>query len=270
MMTFTIIGICLAVLAIALAWPFPSAMARATLAHRPAVLMALWQLLGLSGGISLIAAVSMLALAPSLHTLRQATSDGLTDSHIIASLSWWQWLLLLLALGILTRLLYCLATQYVNGRRARRKHADLVGLLTSPSTRDPGTRVLRSDVPMAYCVPGEGTTVLSTGLIERLDDAQRHAVVAHEMSHLRYHHDLFVMPFAAWHRALPLLPATATALSAVSTLIELMADDRARALVGDEVLAEAIDLTAGVHPGETSDALTLIRVRRLRASTAGV
>lgn len=263
MATIFILGLCLAAFAFVLAWPFPVAMARATLSHRPAVLLVLWQLLGLSGGVSLIAAVVLLALFPSLHTLRLATEQGWTDTHIITSLSWWQWLLLLVAALILLRLVYCLATQFYNGRRARRRHAELVALLTRPSADTPGTRVLPSDVPLAYCVPGQGTTVLSTGLIERLSPEQQRAVLAHESAHLRFHHDLFVMPFAAWHRALPFLPATGTALASVSALIELMADDTARHVVPDRVLAEAIDLTAGVHPDETSAALTAIRLRRL-------
>lgn len=262
MLTIFILGLCLALIAVVLAWPFPEAMARATLSHRPAVLLALWQLLGLSGGVSLIAAVVMLALFPTLHTLRVATDRGLTDTHIIASVSWWQWLLLLFAAMILARLVYCLATQFISGRRARRKHTELVSLLTRPADQ-PGTRVLPSDIPLAYCLPGAGTTVLSTGLIEKLTLEQQQAVLAHEYAHLHFHHDLFVMPFAAWHRALPFLPATRTALSAVSTLIELMADDAARERVADRVLAQAIDLTSGVHPDETNDALTQIRLHRL-------
>lgn len=269
MLTLFILGLCLALVALVLAWPIPEAMARATLARSPTVLMALWQALGLAGGLSLVGAITLLALVPSLHALRLAAGDPQRSGA--GPLAWWQWALLVAALVMLARLLWCLVAQYVRAQRARRRHVALVELLTSPSQADPGTRLLPSEVPLAYCVPGAaargtgapGTTVLSTGLIAALSEPERRAVIAHESAHLRYHHQLFVIPFAAWHRALPFLPATARALSAVSALIEFMADDAAVREAGPEALASAIATSAGIHPGESNEALTRVRLSRL-------
>lgn len=259
-----ITGSLLALLAVVLAWPVPVLLAHRTSAIDPASHLVLWQAVGLAGGLSLIGSAVVFATAPIAGSLH----DGLlrlTDLRTLAVLQWWQWAFLIAAglLGI--RLVGSLIAQSIAVHRHRRKHAELIHLLTEASDELPDTRVLETASPVAYCLPGRrsGTTVVSTGLLRVLSVEQRRAVVAHEQSHLAYHHDLLVLPFAAWNRALPFLPATRTALGAVSALIEFMADDRARRVIGPEPLATAIGTHARLHHGDHSAALTRARQARL-------
>lgn len=259
MLTF---GLVLCLVAFVLAWPAPEYLARRSSKTDPIALIILWQAVGLAGGLSLLGAAVLIGLAPIAHTLTHSNTTLSTD---LEALAWWHWLLLIVALLIFALLVGTLVAQWIRGRQQRLRHTELVALLSEPSADSPDTRVIRSPEPLAYCVPGRGrgTTVISTGLIDALEPAQRLAVLAHEKAHLRFHHDVLVLPFAAWQRALPLLPATTTALSAVSAIIEFMADDRARFEVGSQPLAEAMRRTEGIHPGETSSALTAVRLARL-------
>lgn len=258
-----LIGSLLALLALVLAWPVPLLLARRPRTIDPVSRLVLWQAVGLAGGLSLIGTAVVFAAAP----LSGSLGDGLLEISDIAALSalaWWQWLLLALAALLLVRLLGSLLVQAAVVRRRRERHRTLIGVLTEPSDELPNTRVLRSDIPVAYCLPGRsGTTVVSTGLLEVLTAEQRRAVVTHEQAHLDYHHDVLVLPFAAWNRALPFVPATSTALRAVSALSELMADDRARGSVGADSLAEAIGIGERVHLGDRSSRLTAARRARL-------
>nr|MBA3488703.1 M56 family metallopeptidase [Longispora sp. (in: high G+C Gram-positive bacteria)] len=101
--------------------------------------------------------------------------------------------------------------------------------------------VLTHPSAVAYCLPGiDSRVVLSSGALDLLDEAELDAVVAHERAHLRERHDLVVLPFAAWHTALPLIPGVRRARSAVSTLVEMVADDRACAVSDRLALATAL------------------------------
>ena len=259
-----ITGTLLAVLALVLAWPVPVALARRSPLIDPLSRLVLWQAVGLAGGLSLIGTAVVFATAPMADSLGDGLI-GLADLQALSLLAWWQWLLLLVAVLLTVRLISSLLVQSVLVLRHRRRHSALVDLLTEPSAELPNTRVLTSDSPVAYCLPGRGsgTTVVTTGLLAVLTDEQRRAVVAHEQAHLDLHHDLLVLPFAAWNRALPFVPATSTALAAVSALIEFMADDRARASLGAAPLAEAVETGARVHPGAHSTDLTRARLARL-------
>jgi hypothetical protein len=73
-----------------------------------------------------------------------------------------------------------------------------------------------------------------------------------------------LLPFAAWHAALPFLPATRTARAAVALLVEALADDTARARVGDAPLADALHTVALAQaPGEVPATDVPLRLARL-------
>ncbi|GAA2005928.1 M56 family metallopeptidase [Brevibacterium samyangense] len=266
-------GTVLLVLAIVLAWSVPLLLASRTRTYSsgraaldPISEVLMWQAVGLAGGLSLIGAAVVFALAPFADNLHAGFSR-LLDLEGLRVLAWWQWILLVAAVALSARLLGCLFLQWRDVSRHRRRHAALVDLLTEPSEDLPNTRVLAADEPVAYCLPGRrsGTTVVSTGLLAVLTPDERRSVVTHEHAHLLFRHELLVLPFAAWNRALPFLPATSVALRSVSSLIELMADDLARRFVAPEVLSSAIARTAEVYPGEYRNDLTVARIERLAA-----
>ena len=61
-----------------------------------------------------------------------------------------------------------------------------------------------------------------------------------------------LLAFKSWHSALPWFPIANRAETAVALLVELLADDQARRVVDDRVLATAIALVASAHTGAVS------------------
>ncbi|WP_143102988.1 M56 family metallopeptidase [Agrococcus baldri] len=208
--------------ALLLAWPVPVWLARASWPMRaPVVALLVWQGVGLAGGLSMIGALALtgLAIAPQQPLLA-----------------------LIPAAAFAAYLLVHLAVTIVQVTRQRHRHLALLDMLSAPHPTRARTRVLDDAVPVAYCLPrGAGSvTVLSQGLLDRLDPDELVAVIAHERAHVEQRHDLLLLAFRAWRSALPWFPIAALADAEVAALVEMLADDHARREVRDEVLARAI------------------------------
>ncbi len=139
-----------------------------------------------------------------------------------------------------------LALTLVRAERSRRRHRMLVSLLTEPDAVHSDTRILVESAPIAYCLPGtvRSLTVLSSGLVNLLDDQQLRAVIAHENAHAFQRHHLVLLAFRAWRGSLPWFPIATEAHHAVAVLVEMLADDQARRVVTDATLAASIALVA--------------------------
>lgn len=257
-----LVGCLLAILAFLLAWPVPALLRR--FRSDPISEVILWQAVGLSGGLSLIGTALAFAVDPAASSLPQGLWD-LVRGEAHAKLSIFAWIFLVIALVLIGRLLGCLALTFFSARRTRLRHAEILHLLSEPSQNYPDTRIISSDEAVAYCLPQgprKGTAVLSTGLLEVLSEDERSAVIAHEKAHLDFRHDILVIPFAAWHRALPFFSATAIGLNSVNRLIEFMADDQARDRIDPDVLARAVAAAARISP-DHREALSAERIMRL-------
>jgi hypothetical protein len=91
--------------------------------------------------------------------------------------------------------------------------------------------VVDDTVPDAYALPGlPGRVVVSTGMLDALNDADREAMLAHEHAHLACHHYAFV---AAAHLAAACNPMLRPVAAAVAYTVERWADERAAAACGD-------------------------------------
>lgn len=258
----SIVGAVLAVLAFLLAWPIPAALSR--FRGDPISKVVLWQAVGLSGGLSLIGTALAFAVAPTSRSLPEGIWR-LAQGQSHADLSILGWIFLIIAVALIGRLLGCLALTFYSARRTRLRHDEILHLLSEPSATYPDTRIISTDEAVAYCLPQgprKGTAVLSTGLLEVLSEQERTAVIAHERAHLDFRHDVLVIPFAAWHRALPFFSATAIGLNSVNGLIELMADDKAREHVDPSILAQAVHAAARISPEHRED-LSTQRIQRL-------
>lgn len=215
-------AIVLGIVVVALAWPVPIALSRSSWPMRvPALALLLWQAIGLAGGVSIILALALAGLAWA-------------PNHV--------WLALLPAAAFAAYLLVHLAVTIVRVQRLRRRHRALLELLTSPHPTRARTRVLDDTGPVAYCLPDgvRSVTVLSQGLLDVLDPDELAAVIAHERAHVEQRHDVLLLAFQAWRSALPWFPVAARAEVEVAELVEMLADDRARREVHDEVLVRAI------------------------------
>lgn len=215
-------AIALGAVALGLAWPVPVALSRMSWPMRmPVIALLLWQAIGLAGGLAMIGALALAGYA---------------------ALPQHPWLALLPAVLFTVYLLSHLGVTIAQVTRQRRRHLALLELLTSPHPTRARTRVIDDAVPVAYCLP-KGTrsvTVLSQGLLDRLDADELVAVIAHERAHVEQRHDLLLLAFRAWRHALPWFPIAARAEVEVAALVEMLADDHARREVRDEVLARAI------------------------------
>lgn len=222
------VAVVMAVIAAALAWPVPRALARAAWPMRaPVAALVLWQVVGLGGGLAMIGALWLagLALAPAHPVLASLPAIALTLYLVVQ----------------LVRTAVAVTAQ-------RRRHLALLDLLTSPHPTRARTRVISDDVPVAYCLPrgSRSVTVLSQGLLDTLDADELVAVIAHERAHVEQRHDLLLLAFRAWRDSLPRFLMAVRAEQEVAALVEMLADDRARREVHDDVLARAI-LAVGAH-----------------------
>ena len=240
----------LATLAVLLAWPVPVALSRARWTSRsPFAAMVLWQSIALAGGLSMIGAMLVYGLEPLGDNLPQALrrvlgivfgnrgSDGLPFWHLFA----------LCAAALLgAHLVFTLGLTYARITVQRRRHRELLEVLSLPSGAIERTLVINHPAPVAYCLPGgsRSVTVLSDGLVDALTPGELAAVVDHERAHLTQRHHLLLWAFEAWRQALPWLPTTRLSRQAVSSLVEMLADDVARRTAPDEVLVRAIALVA--------------------------
>lgn len=108
--------------------------------------------------------------------------------------------------------------------------------------------VIEDDVPTAYSVAAlRGRIVVSTAMLAALSAAERRVLIAHEESHLRYRHNLYVQLGEIASAANPILRPV---VPAIRWGIERWADEDAATAVGDrtlaaEALARAALATAG-------------------------
>ncbi|WP_417564529.1 M56 family metallopeptidase [Microbacterium sp.] len=225
-------AVVLGAVAVALAWTIPVALSKAVWPTRaPVMALLLWQAIGLAGGLSMIAALALAGLsAAPQHPLLAVVPAAAFAVYLLAHLA--------------------VTTAQVT--RQRHRHLVLLEMLTEPHPTRARTRVIDDTVPVAYCLPnGAGSvTVLSQGLLDRLDPDELVAVIAHERAHVEQRHDLLLLAFRAWRSALPWFPIAARAEAEVTALVEMLADDHARREVRDEVLARAIlHVGASALPG---------------------
>jgi Zn-dependent protease with chaperone function len=91
--------------------------------------------------------------------------------------------------------------------------------------------VVGSDRPYAVTLPGKaGQIVLSTAMIELLDDDERRIVIAHERAHARHRHDRYLLTAEL---VAAVLPPLRTLARRVNYSIERWADEAAVVVCGD-------------------------------------
>lgn len=243
----------LGLIALILAAPAPILLARSAWTSRaPGVALVLWQSIALAGGVSMIGSLLTYGLIPFGDSILGATLElgqYLGGAPLPTGTAFTHGLALSAAAILAGHLLLNLTSTLISSELQRRRHLNLIGLLSDPMLGRPGLRVIDHAAPVAYCLPGgaQSATVLSNGLLRILDASQLQGVIAHERAHLQQKHHLVLLAFKSWHSALPWFPIANRAETAVALLVELLADDQARRVVDDRVLATAIALVATAH-----------------------
>ena len=256
-----VVAACLVVLA-----AVPARLAGARWALRsPGLALLLWQAIGLSAGLLALEAATTVALAPAGDTHAEAVAA--VRAGELDGLPVWAGAALALAVLLLLRLLSVLLGSAAATLRSRRDNRALVDLVATRNPLLPGTRVVASDVPVAYCLPGlRPRVVLSRGVLALLADDEVRAVLAHEEAHVDQRHDLVVLPFVALRATFPQLRSVGTAVAEVALLVEALADDRAVRMHDRAVLARALYKvgTSGAPAGGLPAAATAVLVRAQR------
>ena len=248
-------GIALALLAILLAWPAPSALARSAWVDRaPRAGVVLWQALA---GAAVLAAVGAALAAPEEALRAWSGSVEFGGGLMLAA-----GLAAVLAGVIMVRLVWVTFRLGLRTRRRRAHHAQMLHLLATADPDDRRMHVLTGPVPMAYCIPGRTRKVVVTdAALALLDAAEIDAVIEHERAHLRARHDLVLEAFTALHASFPRFARSRVALDAVHRLLEMLADDGAAARVGPAALSSALAKLGSTAESET------IQARRARLET---
>ncbi|GAB2612803.1 M56 family metallopeptidase [Kribbella endophytica] len=255
--------ILLAALALVLTGPAPALLARSSWPYRiPRAAVALWQALSIAAVLAALGAGISLSYStagePGEPRFDPSSARDLAAAAVLA-----------LTALVAIRLLYAAGRVAVGTRARRKRHRDLVDVLATPDGLIPGLRVLAEETPLAYCLPAMrgSRVVVSVGALDRLDDSELRAVLAHEQAHLRARHDLVLEAFTALHMAFPRWVRSDVALEQARTLVELLADDDARRRNGPLPLARALVALAGSPAPAAGMAMaksaTVLRVQRL-------
>jgi hypothetical protein len=253
----------LAALALVLTGPAPALLARSSWPYRiPRAAVALWQSMALAAVLAALGAGIALSYSTAGQPGHPRFDPSSTRDLLAAAI-------LALTALVLVKLLWAAGRVAVGTRARRKRHRDLVDVLATPDGLIPGLRVLAEETPLAYCLPAlRGSRVIvSVGALDRLDEGELRAVLAHEQAHLRARHDLVLEAFTALHQAFPRWVRSEVALEQARTLVELLADDDARRRNGPRPLARALVALAGAPAPEAglaaAKSATVLRVQRL-------
>lgn len=225
----------LGLLAVALAGPVPAWLARLPRLHlTPLSAMLVWQ------AVALAAVLAALGAGLSLVTAQAWQRAPAPVELVVAAVA------LGLTLMVLARLLLSGHRVGTSLRAVRRHHRAQVDLLAA---REGEMHVLDHDVPVAYCLPGmaRSRVVISAAALERLDEPQLAAVLAHERAHLVARHDLVLEAFTVLHRAFPRWVSSDAALREVRLLVEILADRAALRIGRASALGAALLAMAGAR-----------------------
>ncbi|MCZ2404449.1 M56 family metallopeptidase [Paenarthrobacter sp. Z7-10] len=223
----------LILLAVILAVPAPVLLRRSTWLERsPRIGIAAWQ--ALSASLVLTVLLAGLALAvpeipwtTNLAEFFRACAMALRERYatpggaIISATG------AIAALAVLARVGYSLTRGLVGAARNRSRQLQALAIIARPH-RDYDAVVVDHSSAAAYCLPGRRRqVVLTSAALTALDESQLAAVLAHEQAHLHGHHHLILAAADALQHAFPGVPAFREARIALSSLVEMLADDAA-------------------------------------------
>lgn len=253
----------LGLIGLLLAGPVPAALGRSGwLFPTPRAGVVLWQSLALAAVLAIVGA----GFSTTVWMIRNGP-DGpmVVAAHVVV---------IGLTSIVVVRLAWSTARVMLDTRARRRRHRDLVDVLADRDGAEPALRILAHDTPMAYCLPalGKNRVVVSAGALSCLAEPEVEAVLAHEQAHVRARHDLVLEAFSALHTAFPRGTRSKVPLLQAQLMVEMLADDAARARVGARPLACALVALAGQSTpsgalGVATGSVT-VRLERLAAPVA--
>ena len=231
-----------------------------------------WQTLtvAIASAIVLVAvtvAIPFLPIRSYLAEIARITPLQLDAHYNTPGGPWVAAVALLAAAAMAGRVVALSAFNVIRAGRERRSQLDKLALV---GERHPdGYVVIEHRIPLVYCLPGRGRRVVVTsGALSLLSAHELKLVLAHERTHLRARHDLALSLTDALARTFVGLRVFEDARAQITTLVEMQADDAARARGDRRAMARALVLLAVGGQGATADVggSAAARVRRLSSS----
>ena len=221
-------------LVVLLVCPLSTWLARASWVTRsPRAAVALWHSLGISATLATIGA-GLCVATERFHAGFVGgvgeLGEGIVGGHPLQGLGLPDALGLTLAADVGVVLVSVVGVVVVRTVLALDRHLRLVNLLAAPSEGRTGTLTLDHPCPVAYCLPGiRPRIVISSGTLRLLDQAQLAAVIEHERGHEQERHGRVMLPMTSLTEPFRWIPYARLAPRAVAGLLEMAADDHARA-----------------------------------------
>jgi bla regulator protein blaR1 len=181
----------------------------------------------------------------------------------------------ILLLGVLVRAIFAIVMTCRDATKGARRIHLRRELFAASSVGDQGSplvEVLDHDQPVAYAIGLiRRRIVVSSGLLDRLQDEQYTAVLAHEGAHVKGWHALLLFVGRSVARAFGFLPPVRRAADELVLALEIAADEAAAACVGSRLvvahtLVRCAELTSESSPQaalSVAESELLFRVRRL-------
>lgn len=233
-----------------------------------------WQALSMAvaGAIVLVPvtlAIPLLPVSSSAAQFLQTTSFHLMEHYSTPAGGWLALAALGVALCLLVRIVWLASSIVHRAVRARRAQLDLLTLVGQDHPA--GFVLVEHGTPFVYCLPGRRRRVVVTsGALELLTVRELTVVLAHERTHLRARHDIALALSQLLARTFVPIPLFRRAHDEISALIEMQADDAARAFGDRTALAQALvtlSLEGAQRPAHASThSVALARIRRLTSS----
>lgn len=213
----------------------------------PGTGIVLWQLLAATWVLSVAGGLITLGLDPYDAPIPQALAAWAADpASAVAGDG-----LVIAGLLVLGAFAAALVWSWCAVSRVRRRHRDVLVLVSRQDDAAPGALVVDHPAAVAYCLPGTPSSiVLSTGALRSLSAPELSAVLAHEHSHARERHDLVLLPFSALCAVLPKVRLARSVARAVALLVEMRADESASLRHGAQPLAAALRRFGTARPPE--------------------
>lgn len=233
-----------------------------------------WQTLTMAIALAIVlvavtVAIPLLPIRSHLAEMARITPLQL-DAHYEAPGGVWVAVVALcVAVAVVAKVVLLCVVSLLRGARERRTQRDTLALV---GTRHPdGYVLIEHGIPLVYCLPGrERRVVVTSGAMRLLSPHELRLVLAHERTHLRARHDLALNLADALARTFSGLGVFHDARSQIATLVEMQADDAARAIADRRAMARALVVLAvgggSASPGGSSAA----RVTRLGSPGRGL
>jgi len=219
---------------------------RRLLIDRPATLLRLWFTALTVASVSLLLALGIFIARALVHHGTHIPNHDIAGPLIDSLLGW-------LSIAVIGLIAFRLGVAAHEARALYRQIGDLLApVISSAETTTVGELsawVVDSPQPLVAALPQARRVVITSRILNDLTPPQLAAVVAHEESHLRHHHERVLALGSLVEAVAPAFLASNRMAQSCRIATELIADDDASRACGTATLASALEVAYPDAPG---------------------